>query len=126
MDLSAQGKKQEAALRYLKTVLGKNIRLRREELGYSQEKLAFLAGMGAAHLGNIERGSDKNNPTLSTLLKISIGLHITLEDLLNGTCLPEKMEEPEEPIEKKEPEELKEQEEPKEPKEPQPRQLTEA
>lgn len=65
--------------------LGQNILRRREELGYSQEKLAYLSQMGVAHLGNIERGSDKNNPTLSTLLKIAKGLDTTVEKLLEGT-----------------------------------------
>ena len=88
MDLIEHNKRQEEALRQMRLVLGQNIRSRREALGYSQEKLAFLAGMGAAHLGNIERGSDKNNPTLSTLLKIATGLHTTLEELLEGSCQP--------------------------------------
>lgn len=92
MDVIEQNKKQEEALRQMRTVLGQNIRAKREALGYSQEKLAFLAGMGAAHLGNIERGSEKNNPTLSTLLKISIGLHTTLEELLESSGQPEEEE----------------------------------
>ena len=55
MDFIEHNKRQEEALRQMRLVLGQNIRSRREALGYSQEKLAFLAGMGAAHLGNIER-----------------------------------------------------------------------
>ena len=89
MDLEEQKKRQDAVLRHMKLVLGENIRARREELGYSHETLALLSGMCAAHLGNIERGSDKNNPTLSTLLKISMGLQITLEELLRGVSFPE-------------------------------------
>ena len=48
----------------VRSKLGVNIRRRREELGLSQEQLANRAEMGAAHLGNIERGSSRNNPTL--------------------------------------------------------------
>ena len=92
MDLIEHNKKQEEALRQMRLVLGQNIRAKREALGYSQEKLALLAGMGAAPLGNIERGSEKNNPTLSTLLKISIGLHTTLEELLEDSCRQEEGE----------------------------------
>lgn len=75
----------EQELKFLKEILGQNILHRREELKYSQEKLAYLSQMGVAHLGNIERGNDKNNPTLSTLLKIAKGLDTTVEKLLEGT-----------------------------------------
>ena len=74
MDLIEHNKKQEEALRQMRLVLGQNIRAKREALGYSQEKLAFLAGMGAAHLGNIERGSE------------------TLEELLEDSCRQEEGE----------------------------------
>ena len=50
----------------VRSKLGVNIRRRREELGLSQEQLANRAEMGAAHLGNIERGSSRNNPTMKT------------------------------------------------------------
>ena len=62
--------------------LGQNIKARREALGYSQEKLALLSEMGVSHLGNIERGSDKNNPTIATLAKIANGLCTSVEKLL--------------------------------------------
>lgn len=65
--------------------LGVNIRRRREELGLSQEQLANRAEMGAAHLGNIERGSSRNNPTLKTLHKIASALETTLEKLFENT-----------------------------------------
>lgn len=77
--------KNNLELTLMRKQLGQNILHRREELGYSQEKLAYLSQMGVAHLGNIERGSNKNNPTLSTLLKISKGLDTTVEKLLEGT-----------------------------------------
>ncbi|WP_204751158.1 helix-turn-helix domain-containing protein [Intestinimonas butyriciproducens] len=85
MELAEVLKRQEEELERTKQRLGQNIKARREALGYSQEKLAFLSGMGAAHLGNIERGSDKNNPTISTLAKIAGGLHTSVEKLLEGT-----------------------------------------
>ena len=45
MDLIEHNKKQEEALRQMRLVLGQNIRAKREALGYSQEKLAFLAAL---------------------------------------------------------------------------------
>ena len=50
-----------------------------------QEQLANRAEMGAAHLGNIERGSSRNNPTLKTLHKIASALETTLEKLFENT-----------------------------------------
>lgn len=56
----------------------KNIRLNRN---LSQEELAFQCNMQASHIGQLERG--QKNPTLDTLKKISVGLNMSLCELLN-------------------------------------------
>lgn len=66
----------------LLTAVGANIRRYRQSAGMSQEHLAHLSGIGAAHLGNVERG--KSNPTLFTLQKIANGLNINIQYLLAG------------------------------------------
>lgn len=56
-------------------VIGEQIRQRRVELGYTQEKLAELCGVSTSYLGHIERGSRLMSVSmlviLSDVLKIS-------------------------------------------------------
>ncbi len=56
-------------------VIGEQIRQRRMELGYTQEKLAELCGVSTSYLGHIERGSRLMSVSmlviLSDVLKIS-------------------------------------------------------
>lgn len=63
--------------------VGANIRTYREAASMSQEQLAYLSGIGSAHLGSIERG--KSNPTLCTLQKIATGLNVDIQLLMAGT-----------------------------------------
>lgn len=75
----------------IKEILGNNIKYYREIRKMSQEELAYRANMGAAHLGNIERGH--NNPTLTTLYKIARALEVDMEQLLEGNdASPRKQE----------------------------------
>ena len=53
----------------------------RTELGLSQEELAYRCGMHASHIGFLERG--QRNPTLDTLERVSLGLDISLVELLD-------------------------------------------
>ncbi len=59
--------------------LGQKIRIIREALGTTQEKLAENAEISLKHLGEIERG--RGNPTLSTMVALSKALNVSLSDL---------------------------------------------
>ena len=61
-------------------LVGRNVRLRRQELGLSQEQLAHDAEVTMRYLGAIERG--QQNPSLNVLVKISTALRCTPIDLL--------------------------------------------
>lgn len=58
----------------------KKIRLLRTEKGLSQEKLAFLADVHRAYIGQIERGEKKIG--LTNLEKIANALGVSIKDLL--------------------------------------------
>ncbi len=69
--------------------IGLRIRELRMHKGQSQEKLAFEAHITAKHLSSIELG--KENPTLSTLLRLAGALKVELWEMLNyGHVLSEK------------------------------------
>ena len=59
--------------------VGFNIRKLREEKGYSQEKLAALADLHRAYIGQIERG--EKNIGLINLEKIAKALSINIKDV---------------------------------------------
>ncbi len=60
--------------------IGLNITIIRERQGLTQEKLAELAGLHRAYIGQIERG--EKNIGLKNLEKIANGLNISIKDLL--------------------------------------------
>jgi transcriptional regulator with XRE-family HTH domain len=60
-------------------VLGKAIRARREQLGWSQELLAAKCGFDRTYVSMLERG--KRNPSLLNLLKLADGLEISVSKL---------------------------------------------
>jgi transcriptional regulator with XRE-family HTH domain len=60
--------------------VGFNIRRMREEKGFSQEKLAALADLHRAYIGQIERG--EKNIGLKNLQKIAKALGVHTKDLL--------------------------------------------
>lgn len=55
------------------------IRQKREEKGYTIDKLAKLAGMSKGHLSRIERG--ETEPTITTLSRVAIALKVKVEEL---------------------------------------------
>lgn len=55
------------------------IRKKREERGYTIDKLAKLANMSKGHLSRIERG--ETEPTITTLVRIAIALKVNMEEL---------------------------------------------
>ena len=63
-----------------KASIGRNIRNIRNDLGYSQEKLAELAGLTTVHISHLETGNAK--PTVSTLVKIANALNTSADSLL--------------------------------------------
>ena len=65
--------------------LGQAIKELRLELGFSQELLAFEAGIDRSYIGGIERG--EHNLALINLIKIAQTLGITLSELLSKAKL---------------------------------------
>lgn len=61
--------------------IGRAIKKKREEKGFTQEKLAELTGMSVAHISNVENAHTK--VSLSTLISIANELDSTLDEL---TC----------------------------------------
>ena len=59
--------------------VGFNIRRIREELGISQEKLAALADLHRAYIGQIERG--EKNIGFKNIEKIAKALHVNVKEL---------------------------------------------
>ena len=61
-------------------VLGQRIRQAREAKGITQEWLAELCGLSAAHIGLVERAA--RIPSLDTIYKISCVLDVSVDYLL--------------------------------------------
>ena len=59
---------------------GRAVRELRARRGWSQEGLAFYAGMHRNYVGAIERG--EINPTLQTMLALERGLRVPLSELM--------------------------------------------
>ncbi len=49
--------------------------------GYSQEKLAELAGINAKYLSSVERGAE--NPTLDLFIRLSQSLKVDIYEMFN-------------------------------------------
>ncbi len=64
-----------------KELLGKRFREIRKSFGYTQEKIAEIAGIEPQSISKIESG--KNFPLLSNLEKIADSLNIGLEEFFN-------------------------------------------
>jgi len=62
--------------------IGENLRKAREDRGWSQEELAFEAGVHRTYVGGVERA--EYNVTVLTLLRFTKALGITLQDSLRG------------------------------------------
>jgi transcriptional regulator with XRE-family HTH domain len=70
----------DSRLNRLKTSLARSVKLRRKELGLSQEELADLAEIDRTYASQIERGVA--NPSLEVLFRISRALDMELIKLL--------------------------------------------
>lgn len=64
------------------SVIGLRIAKKRKELNYSQEALAERAGMHRNYIGYIERAEKR--VTITGLLRITMALDMTLEELFRG------------------------------------------
>lgn len=60
--------------------VGKKIRLRRSETGWSLDALALVAGIGRASLQEIEAG--RQTPRIDTLVRLAVALGADAEELL--------------------------------------------
>ena len=64
------------------SLLGANVRIRREALKQSQEELADLAGIDVRYLGGIERA--QRNPSLKVIIAIAEALSVNPVELMGG------------------------------------------
>lgn len=62
--------------------LGDNVRKLRGSKGFTQDGFAEFAGIGRAHMGEIERG--ECNVTIRTLKIIADALEVTVSDIVSG------------------------------------------
>jgi len=72
--------------------LAKAIRDRREELGYSQERLAEECGFDRTYISMLERGT--RNPSFLNLLKIATGPRFKLAPLEEKRDISSRMRSP--------------------------------
>ena len=63
----------------LSRMIGERLRAYRNQLGWSQERLAEQAGLHPTYIGQIERG--EKNATMESIEKIALGLEIPLSQL---------------------------------------------
>ena len=66
--------------------VGKRLRIRRTELGYSQELTSEKAGLHPTYIGQVERG--EKNLTIESLEKICNALEYPMEDLFFRINVP--------------------------------------
>lgn len=59
-----------------------NLRRARKRAGLSQEGLWFASGVHATEISRLERG--KQEPRLTTIIRLARGLGITASELLRG------------------------------------------
>lgn len=64
----------------LQQALASTMRASRSKRGWSQERLASVAGLDRSYVGDIERGAV--SPTLQTLEKLSVALGIPASELI--------------------------------------------
>ncbi len=65
----------------IRKTVGQRIRLKRQELGYSQEEAAEKAGLHPTYIGQLERG--EKNATIESIAKICVALDLPMEELFS-------------------------------------------
>ena len=68
--------------KHLRTILARNIRLRRSALGISQEALADLCGLHRTYVGAVERC--ERNISIDNIEKLAAALGVSAPELLSG------------------------------------------
>lgn len=63
-------------------IVGERLRAKRRGLGYSQEKVAELAGLHPTYIGQLERG--EKNATLESIEKMCAALHYPMSQLFEN------------------------------------------
>lgn len=66
----------------IKKQFGERVRQLREEIGLSQDKLAFKSGIHRTWIGIVERW--QRNLTLENIEKLAKALGVSVEDLFKG------------------------------------------
>lgn len=63
-------------------IFGRNVQAARQALGFSQEELAFMAGLHRTYIGMVERA--ERSISLQNAKKIADALNVKLDTLLNN------------------------------------------
>ena len=66
----------------LRLVFGRNLRRRREVLGFSQEDLAERAGLHRTYIGSVERG--ERNVSIDNMERLANAVESTIQQLLDS------------------------------------------
>jgi transcriptional regulator with XRE-family HTH domain len=69
-------------MNFVATTFGENLRRQRRRAGISQEELGYRASLHRTEIGLLERGA--RTPRIDTLIKLSSGLGIAPQALLEG------------------------------------------
>ncbi|HUT85928.1 MAG TPA: helix-turn-helix transcriptional regulator [Elusimicrobiales bacterium] len=73
-------KQYSVADRYILKKIGKNIRVFRKQINFSQEDLAFKASIDRSYVGSLERG--EKNVSVLTLNRVAKALNVSLDTFL--------------------------------------------
>jgi len=65
----------------IRVKFGERIKLRREQLGLSQEEFAFQSGIHRTYVSGVERGV--RNPSLTMIERIARALDMSFSELLD-------------------------------------------
>jgi transcriptional regulator with XRE-family HTH domain len=65
----------------LRAIVARNLRILRKQKGFSQEELAFRAGINRNYVGQIER--EEKSPTVDVVEKLAFSLSVGADELLS-------------------------------------------
>lgn len=68
--------------------MGSRVRVRRKDLGLSQEQFAQVCDLHWSYVGQVERG--QVNPTLHSILRLAVALEVAPGELLDGLSAPDR------------------------------------
>ena len=70
----------DARVAAIDTYFGQQVKQLRAACGFSQEELAFLAGISGSYLGRLERG--EKSPTIGIVQKVAEALGMSTSELM--------------------------------------------